>query len=330
MPGDQLAEQQYREQKTLARQTAVIAASQWRRIDRHNISSSWQDLLQALLRALTGAQFTAAQHGATYVERVVRAAGLTPDPAGRVVPQMLAGVASDGRDLESLLETPLIGVFEDLRGGVDVDQALTSGLDDLVTIVATQVADAGRVASGIGMTVEGRIVGYERFVTLPACSRCILLAGRLYSHSTGFLRHPRCDCTMRPVTYDEWRHSNVENWPDDIFASMSEAEQNRAFGKAGAQAIRDGADIGQVVNARRGVATTAGPGGRKIVYTTEGTTKRGLAGRQMGGFRKVPGQRYRRTAAMRLMPEQIYAEAERLGWDRAEIIRQLTRFGYIT
>ena len=135
---------------------------------------------------------------------------------------------------------------------------------------------------------------------------------------------------MRPVTYEEWRHSNVENFPTDIFASMSAAEQDRAFGKAGAQAIRDGSDIGQVVNARRGVSTTVLPGGHRITYTTEGTTKRGLAGRRMGDFTKQAGSRYRRTRSVRLMPESIYAEAARQGWDRSEIVRQLERFGFIT
>jgi hypothetical protein len=327
---DELARQHYREQQTLARQTALIAQAQWLRIDRASITVSWKALLQGLLRALIGAQATAAQRGTGYVERVVRAADTVPRPTGRVVPQMLAGVASDGRDLESLLETPLIGVFENLTRGIDPEQALRSGLDDLVTIVATQVADAGRVATGLEMTNDAAIAGYERFVTLPACSRCIILAGRLYSHSTGFLRHPRCDCTHRPVTYEEWRHSNVGNWPDDIFASMSEQEQNKAFGKAGAQAIRDGSDIGQVVNARRGIATAAGPGGRRITYTTEGTTKRGLAGRRMGDLTKQPGSRYRRTRSVRLMPESIYREAARNGWDRSEIVRQLERFGFIT
>lgn len=329
MATDALAREQYREQQSLARDTAVVAQTQWLRIDRTDITASWKALLRDLLRVLIGAQATAAERGTAYVGHVVRAAADTPRPIGRVVPQMLAGVASDGRDLESLLETPLIGVFENLQRGVEAEQALRSGLDDLVTIVSTQVADASRVATGLEMTNDAAVAGYERFVTLPACSRCIILAGRLYTHSTGFLRHPRCDCVMRLVTYEEWRHSNVENFPDDIFASMSEQEQNKAFGKAGAQAIRDGADIGQIVNARRGVTTAAGPGGRRITYTTEGTTKRGLAGRRMGDLTKQPGSKYRRTKSVRLMPETIYEEASRQGWDRSEIIRQLERFGYI-
>jgi hypothetical protein len=32
---------------------------------------------------------------------------------------------------------------------------------------------------------------------------------------------------------------------------------------------------------------------------------------------------------VRLTPEALYAEADRLGWSRDELTRQLTRFGYI-
>jgi hypothetical protein len=48
---------------------------------------------------------------------------------------------------------------------------------------------------------EQEVAGYERTVVLAACGRCILLAERLYRYSTGFLRHPRCDCQMKPVTW---------------------------------------------------------------------------------------------------------------------------------
>jgi hypothetical protein len=81
---------------------------------------------------------------------------------------------------------------------------------------------------------------------------------------------------------------------------MSAAEQDKVFTKAGAQAIRDGADPAKVVNARRGMQTAAD--GR--LYTTE------AAGR----------------TASRLMPEQIYREAN---GSRDEAIRLLRRFGYI-
>lgn len=72
------------------------------------------------------------------------------------------------------------------------------------------------------------------------------------------------------------------------------------FGKAGAEAIRSGADMAAVVNARRGMYTAAD--GRK--YTREAATRRRL----------------------RLMPEQIFREAK----DRDDAIRLLRLHGYIT
>jgi hypothetical protein len=78
---------------------------------------------------------------------------------------------------------------------------------------------------------------------------------------------------------------------------MDAAEQDRVFGKGGAQAIRDGADMAKVVNARRGMVTAEGR-----LFTTE------AAGR-----------------TPRLMPEQIYRDAA----SREDAIRLLRRFGYI-
>jgi hypothetical protein len=138
------------------------------------------------------------------------------------------------------------------------------------------------------------------------------------------------DCTMRPLTPEEWDGYVPGTDPREMFEQMMPAQQDKAFGKGGARAIREhGADLGQVVNARRGMSTAAGPSGRTIQTTTEGTTARGLAGRRMGAQAKTAGSRYRRSRIPRLMPDQIFDEAQRLGWDRDEIVRQLKRFGYI-
>lgn len=85
---------------------------------------------------------------------------------------------------------------------------------------------------------------------------------------------------------------------------MDAAERRRVFGPAGADAIAEGADIARVVNARRGMYTAAG---RKL--TREATTARGTGRR------------------VRLMPEQIYAEA---GGNRDEAIRLLKLHGFLT
>jgi hypothetical protein len=116
--------------------------------------------------------------------------------------------------------------------------------------------------------------------------------------------------------------------PQQLFDRMPEGERRRVFTVAGARAIGGGADVGQVVNARRGM-DTAHVFGRDLQVTSEGTTKRGLYGsrlRRAGGeFAKFPGQRYGRATTPRLMPEEIF----RISDDRAEQLRLLRRYGYI-
>jgi hypothetical protein len=141
--------------------------------------------------------------------------------------------------------------------------------------------------------------------------------------------------------------------PKAYFNSLSRAEQERIFTVGGAQAIRDGADITSVVNARRGMSTVGSwveqrPGGavthrgrterttafgRQLQVTTEGTTRRGLffqreyrRMQQQGLVPPGPIPRGVRLRTPRLSPEEIYRQAD----DRAEAIRMLKRFGYIT
>jgi hypothetical protein len=107
---------------------------------------------------------------------------------------------------------------------------------------------------------------------------------------------------------------------------MSPEQQDKAFGKAGADALRNGADIGQVVNARRGMATATN--GKKV--TTEGTTKRGIGGKALvrngAELEKQAGKKYRRVGEARLMPEQILKNAH---GDRELQIKLLKKHGYI-
>ena len=113
-------------------------------------------------------------------------------------------------------------------------------------IVASLVADAGRSAMGAFTTSRDREVGSIRQLTPPSCSRCAVLAGRWYRWSQGFQRHPKCDCVMVPggrsaATYDPYR--------------AYERGEITDLTKAQAKAIDAGADLNQVVNARRGMQT---------------------------------------------------------------------------
>lgn len=96
--------------------------------------------------------------------------------------------------------------------------------------------------------------------------------------------------------------------PKLYFESLNESEQNRIFTKAGAEAVRDGADLNRVVNARLGI-TTYQVGSERYKVTTVGTGRKG------------------RRRPLRLLPETIYKQAN---GDRDEAIRLLRVNGYIT
>ncbi|MBG0828546.1 hypothetical protein HS041_12280 [Planomonospora sp. ID67723] len=316
---EQVAQAHYRRQKALASTAAVAAARQWDLLDRDRLTESWQaGVGPAVVTATTQAQLAAAQQAPAYLEELAEAQGGSIT-APLLIASTFAGVASDGRPLASLLFLPVLLVKSLLRDGISLLEAFRRGRSMLTLLTSTQVADAGRAAVSVGMTTERRWVTYIRTVTLPACGRCIILAGKEYSWSTGFLRHPRCDCGMTPRFNTD--SSPLPPNPAELFRNMTPEQQNKAFTNAGAAAIRDGADIGQVVNARRGMTTAAG---RSI--TTEGTTVRGLAGRRLGELKKQRGERYRRSQIPRPTPEQIYKDA---AGDRELAIQLLKRFAYI-
>jgi hypothetical protein len=125
-----------------------------------------------------------------------------------------------------------------------------------------------------------------------------------------------CDCVHVPVT-DPDVADEVKTDPRTYFDSLSRAEQDRIFTNAGAQAVRDGADLNQVVNARRGMYSAGSVGGT-LSATTEGMTRRGFAGRPTGPLGK--------GGFIRLMPESIY----QLSGSREETLRLLRRYGYLT
>ena len=118
--------------------------------------------------------------------------------------------------------------------------------------------------------------------------------------------------------------------PKTYFHSLSAAEQNRIFTAAGARAIRDGASMSSVVNARRGMYT-ADAYRRTLAATREGTTRHGAfyrAERAAAIARgRVPASgRGFQLRTPRLLPEEIY----RLAGSRDEAIAMLRRFGYLT
>lgn len=270
-------------------------------------------------------QLTVADAAQAYIAAQMAAQGGGALAEATLVAGAFAGIAPDGGPLETLLFLPAIGVRRRLAAGLSPEEAMVGGLADMAMYASTAISDTARSADQVSMAANRSCVAYVRVVQLPACSRCIILSGRMYTYSEGFLRHPRCDCQTIPLREHEWPGVPT---PRQLFERMPTAEQHRVFTDAGARAIRHGADIGQVVNARRGMST-AHMFGRDLQVTSEGTTRRGLYGSRMrragGEFAKAPGQRYSRVTTPRLMPEQIFDMAS----DRDEQIRLLRRNGYL-
>lgn len=268
-------------------------------MDPANLDASWARIAPQLLVGLTGAQLAAARTADGYVGDMLAEQGADAAAAFTTNPGALAGIASDGRDLPGLLLNAVTTVKTSIGAGATIEQSMAGGLANLTMLVQTQVADAGRGGDSVAMVAHHDVQGYVRMVSGGACGRCVVLAGKFYRWNKGFERHPHCHCTHAPAAGHDV--DDIRTNPRAFFNSLSHTEQDKQFTKAGAQAIRDGGDMGRVVNASRSMYTAAGK-----KFTHEATT--------------VLGRR------ARLMPEQIYAEA---GGDREEALRLLERHGYI-
>lgn len=304
-----------------------------------------QEVAAPLAAVMIAAQVAAAREADLYIAEVLNELGIgEPTTPGVVRPMAFAGVAGDGRPVGTLLDGAVVhagrNLNEQRRRAIEgrdgdssitvvepislpsAEEALLSAEHWLDMVARTIVADTARAAEAAAMVQRPWVAGWVRMLNPPSCSRCAVLAGRFYLWNEGFLRHPACDCVHIPATEADSQDLRVN--PDAYFRSLDEAQQDRIFTRAGANAIRDGADIFRVVNARRGMHTAqqnprgwipkgrltrTDAFGRQVFLTTEGVTGRG-AGR-----------------SVRLMPESIYEIAD---GDRSEAIRLLQIHGYVT
>lgn len=321
----------YQAQQSRIAQAAVTGAvAAWRGIDGKNLDLSWIHVLARMLAVITGQQRKAAASVPGYMDRLLKAQHVASQASARLLPDAFAGLTGDGRPLQSLLYAPVALSKQRIGQGERIADVLRDESKHVALLARTVTQDAGRMAQQSGMAAETAVRGYVRKVHLPACPRCIILSGRFYRYSDGFLRHPNCDCTMIPVAVGlDMVHAED---PAELMARMQAEHPERlrkSLTEGDLKALEHGADLNQVVNAHRGMTTAAGPG-RTGKVTTEGTTKRGFAGQRLAaeGFVKSGG-RYQRARTPRLTPAQIFTEADINGWDRTEIVRQLKRFGFV-
>lgn len=305
------------EDDRIAAVAAVIAwlwgelADRWWSLRWASLQDDFAGALPDMLDMVARAQTEAAGFGAQFAnDQVGGRVGVQPDS--------LAGVASDGRSLAGLLVVPMVQAFTAASRGAPSAIAQDLGAESLDRIVSTQVEDAARAGEQVAMGGNREVRGYLRLTEPKACGRCIILAGRFYRWNEGFARHPKCRCTHKPIT-GGWTDADQD--PKQLFEALSPAEQTRAFTKAGAEAIRLGADPAKVINARRGMNTATSTSGRKVL------TRREVFGKQVFTTAESTGRSraQQRKAPVRLMPESILE----LATDRADAIRLLRVHRYI-
>nr|WP_179282827.1 hypothetical protein [Rhodococcus sp. 15-1154-1] len=331
------AAENYLLQQGIQNEVLIAAAEIWGARPPRDFDAWFAANVDRLVAVVVAGQEAAVAGTQGYVADTLDVLGVDVDPVADVATDSLIGTAADGRPLDSLMYGAVITAKGQIGQAVDQGRQVTSdvvaaawksGLYAVQLRAQTQLADANRVATGLGITSRPRI-GFVRMLNPPSCSRCAVLAGRFYRFNAGFDRHPSCDCRAIPAPED--MAGDLRTDPMDYFASLDVPMQDKIFTVAGAQAIRDGADINQVVNARRGangLDTAAGSLGRtakrdvygqQLITTTEGVTRRGVAG-------KVIRARGRNAATTpRLMPEDIYEIAS----SREDALRLLQLNGYV-
>lgn len=329
-----------REQRREIVQAVAATKRLWRRMG-DDFDVSWARIAPRLLEVTDVAQSRIADGALGYIPDVLEDTGQTRAAVAVATPRArsLVGVAGDGRPVETLLYGAVTRAKSRVAAGASTAQALRSGGSWLSLVTGTLLSDTGRQAESLGMGVRP-VAGYVRMLNPPSCSRCVILAGRWYRKNIAFQRHPGCDCRHIPSSESVAGDLTVD--PDAYVESLTEAQQYALLGKAGAEAVRAGADLNQVVNARRGMRP-AQIGGRRVLVTSEGTTRRGVAYSYLAPSgtrldrsqtavritRNGPEARTieRRVANRpRLMPETI----ARVAANRDDYLRLLRVNGYIT
>jgi len=316
------------QRKQLADRATTKALRLYRHMDLNDLDGSWDAIGPELTATVAAAQVTAAAQATGYVNAVA------PEPgAPNIQPRAFSDVTVDGRELGPALYGSVTTTKSFIGRGMLPERAFQAGAVFLSIVANSAILDMGRQAD-LTAGIAHKRTYYVRALQPGACSRCAILAGK-HSSKTAFKRHPRCRCVAVPVQSGE----SPEGFPADpqsYFDELDKSEQDRIFTKAGAEAIRQGADPTKVVNARRGAygigysghynppSVTRGSlvpvqighrsdGSPLLVYaTSEGSTRYGAYGRT--------------SRSVRLLPEQIAVMA---GGNTDRWIELLGRYGYL-
>lgn len=297
---------------------AVRAADKaWKGVDPLRVRESWNRTNVDFITLFAALQTRAASDAMDSSTLMLAEQDDYVRPDGIANPMAFGtGFAPSGIDLESYFSIPVTRTLQAIKSGVGESDAMQIGRATLRQMSTQALEDTSVSAMGVSITQRAG-VGYVRVESPDCCPRCAILAGKYFRHSQNFLRHPKCHGTTIPCKGRD--KAEKQGWitdPMDRFNRMSEAEQDRVFGHADAQAIRDGADIYQVVNAHRGMRPVGH--GNISMTTSEGTSRYGWS-------RMIRKYEYGQKQRRRLTPEGIYS----FNLPREQTIELLKREGYI-
>ncbi|PFG28315.1 hypothetical protein [Corynebacterium renale] len=232
-----------------------------------------QTLAQGIVPLITEAQAANAALVDKTMNLELMANGWQDTPIGVLNPQGFAGFTPDGDPLEMIPRAVAKHVRERLALYEEPSvqqrrQAWESGGKLLATIAQTALIDTQRMAKSVAELMRPKTL-YVRKANVPCWARCAILAGKRGYWDKPFKRHPGCDCTQIAVPEGTGAPPKTPEFSVQAYwDSLSARDQEKVFGKAGAAAIRSGADINQVVNSRSGMSAAGS------AFTTVGTTQR--------------------------------------------------------
>lgn len=282
----------------------------------------WSHVGPRITALVAASQIGASREALAYVDSALAEQGI------RVAPEFAPALATGAWSLDGLvigsLDSMLYGAVARAREAkvASWPERVSVGLRYLQTAVPSQVADAGRHTAGLAISARPGLV-WMRAVNPPCCKRCAVLAGKTFRRNADFDRHPQCDCTAIP---------SIEDRADDVRTHVG-VDQIKDLSKAERQAILDGADMNQVINAKRS-------GNRW--WTGEGTTTTSYASYVRREVAKLRGKTLKTTGTQagprgaakaytvrRLGPRPTPAAIYRYAGSHEEAIRLLHAEGYI-
>lgn len=294
----------------------AVVAERWVAMGGTQFDTAWQIVGPAIVAAVLGGQRDVTNRATAYIPAVLAATGqeAAVEATDTPLPEALIGLTGAGMLVQDALSAVTIRAKQAITAGATVGQASTVAQTWLRGATRTILADTARSSESLNSYVRP-VTGFVRVVNGNACGRCVILAGRWYRINADFPRHDNCRCSQMPAAENIAGHWRTD--PRAYFETLNDEQRIKLMGsKANAQAVADGADMGQIINAYRTGIKFAQNGDR---FTTEGTTRRGFAAQQQAGLRRNgPSQ-------LRLMPQSI----ARIAKDADDRMRLLRLYGWV-